>query len=69
MTTNSRSSIQNISNWGHIKNILNLISHQPDNGKIYFFTKDLFEANYQFLINKRKSSDLRHFNDSKVLNI
>ena len=36
--------------------LLNLISHQPDVGKIYLQLKDPYEAKYQLLINKRKSS-------------
>ena len=30
------------------------------------YAKDPNEAKYQFLINKRKSTRLRHFNDPKV---
>ena len=28
--------------------------------------KDPYEAKYQFLVNKRESKDLKHFNDSKA---
>ena len=28
--------------------------------------KDPYEAKYQFLVNKRKSTGLKHFNDSKA---
>ena len=28
--------------------------------------RDLFEAKYQFLINKRENVDLKHFNDPKA---
>ena len=34
--------------------LLNLINNQPDIDKIYLYAKDLDEAKYQFLINKRK---------------
>ena len=38
--------------------------------KIFFrqtiYSKDLYETKYKFLINKRKSLGLRHFNDPKV---
>ena len=30
------------------------------------YAKDPYEAKYQFLIKKRESTDLKHFNDSKV---
>ena len=32
--------------------LLNLMNHEPDTDKIYFYTKDPYEAKYQFLINK-----------------
>ena len=34
--------------------------------KIYLYTKDPYEVKYQFLINKRESTGLKHFNDSKA---
>ena len=34
--------------------------------KIYLYTKDPYEVKYQFLINKRESTGLKHFNDSKT---
>ena len=34
--------------------------------KIYLYAKDPHEAKYQFLINKRESTGLKHFNDSKA---
>ena len=43
----------------------NLINKQPDIDKIYLYAKDPYEANYQFLINKRESTELKHFNDLK----
>ena len=46
--------------------LLNLIKNQPDIDKIYLYAKDPYEAKYQFLINKRKSTGLRHFNDPKA---
>ena len=33
--------------------------------KIYLYAKDLYEAEYQFLINKRKNMGLKYFDDSK----
>ena len=43
-----------------------LIDNQPDIDKIYLYEKDPYEAKYQFLIKKRESVGLTHFNDSKV---
>ena len=45
---------------------MNLIENQPDIDKIYLYAKDLYEAKYQFLINKRESIGLKHFNDPKA---
>ena len=46
--------------------LLNLINNQPDIDKMYSYAKDRCEAKYQFLINKRESTELKHFNDPKV---
>ena len=46
--------------------LLNLINNKPDIDKIYLYTKDPYEAKYQFLINKRESTGLKHFNDPKA---
>ena len=43
-----------------------MINNQPDIVKIYLYAKDPYEAKYQFLINKRESIGLKHFNDPKV---
>ena len=43
--------------------LLNLIEDQPDIDKIYLYAKDPYEDKYQFLINKRESVGLKHFND------
>ena len=45
---------------------MNLINNQPDTDKIYLYAKDPYEAKYQFLINKRESTGLNHFNDPKA---
>ena len=42
------------------------MNNQPDIDKIYLYAKDLYEPKYQFLINKRESTGLRHFNDPKA---
>ena len=51
---------------GKTNALLNLINNQPDNDKIYLYVKDLYEAKYQFLIYKRESTGLKHFNDPKA---
>ena len=33
---------------------------------MYLYARDRCEAKYQFLINKRESTELKHFNDPKV---
>ena len=45
---------------------LNLINNQPDIEKIYLHAKDPYETKYQFLINKRESTGLKHVNDPKA---
>ena len=51
---------------GKTNALLNLINNQPDIDKIYLYAKDPYEAKYQFLINKRESTGLNHFNDPKA---
>ena len=51
---------------GKAKSLFKLISLQPDTDKIYLYSKDPQET-YELLINKRGSSGLKHFNDSKVI--
>ena len=51
---------------GKTKALLNLINNMPDIDKIYLYAKDLYEGKYQFLINKRESTGLKHFNDPKA---
>ena len=46
--------------------VLNLINNQPDIDKIYLYAKDPYEDKYQFLIKKRESIGLKHFNDPKA---
>ena len=49
-----------------INSLFNLISQQPDIDKIHLCAKDLCKAKYQILISKRKSTGLKHLNDSKL---
>ena len=51
---------------GKTNSLFNLINQQPDIDKIYLYAKDPYEAKYQFLINKRESTGLKHFNDAKA---
>ena len=51
---------------GKTNTLLNFINNQPDIDKIYLYTQDPYEAKYQFLINKRENTGLKHFNDPKA---
>ena len=51
---------------GKINALLNLINNQQDIGKIYLYAKDPYADKYHYLINKRESLGLKHFNDSKA---
>ena len=33
---------------------------------MYLYTKDLYEAKYQYLVNKREKVGLNHYNDPKA---
>ena len=46
--------------------LLNLIENQPDIDKIYLYAKGPYEAQYQYLINKRKNVGMHRFNDPKT---
>ena len=46
--------------------LFNLISQQPNIDKIYLYPIDPQEAKYQILINNRKSTSLKDFNDYKA---
>ena len=51
---------------GKTNSLLNLISHRSGIDKIYLYDIDPYKAKYQFLINKREITGLKHFNDSKT---
>ena len=51
---------------GKTNALLNLRNNLPDIDKIYSYVKDPHEAKYQFLINKRESTGLKHLNDPKA---
>ena len=51
---------------GKTNALLNLINNQPVIDKIYLYAKDPYDDKCQFLINKRESTRLKHFNDPKA---
>ena len=51
---------------GKTNALLHPINHEPDIDKIYLYANDPYEAKYQLLINKRKSTGLKYLNDSKA---
>ena len=51
---------------GKTNALLNLINNQQDIDEIYLYAKDPYEDKYQYLINKRESEGLKHFNDPKA---
>ena len=51
---------------GKTNALINLINNHLDIYKIYLYAKGLYETKYQFLINKRESTRLKHFNDPKA---
>ena len=46
--------------------LLNIIENQPNIDKIYLYAKDLYEAKYQYSINKRQRVRINNFNYPKV---
>ena len=46
--------------------LLDLINNQPCINVIHLYAKDPYEANYQYLINKREKVGLKYFHDPKV---
>ena len=61
-----RTLIMRVSGSGKPNLLLSLIENQPDIDKIYLYLKDLCEAKYQYLINKREGVGINHFNDPKA---
>ena len=45
---------------------MNLINDQPNIDKIHLYTKDPYEAKYQYFINKRQKVELNHYDDPKA---
>ena len=50
---------------GKTNALLNLTKNQPDIDKIYLYTKDPYEAKYQYLINKLEKVGLKHYDNPK----
>ena len=50
---------------GKTNSLFNLIIEELHIDKIYLYAKDPYEAKYWFLIDKRESTGLKHFNGSK----
>ena len=46
--------------------LLNLIEKQPGIDKIYLYSKDLYKAKYQYLINRREGVGIDHLNGPKA---
>ena len=55
-----------VSGSGKTNGLLNFLQHEPGIDKIYLYAKDLKEAKYKILINKRESAAIRYLNDSKT---
>ena len=51
---------------GKTNAFLYLINDKLNIDKIYMYSKDAYEAKYQFLINKRESTGLKYLNDSNA---
>ena len=51
---------------GKTNALLNLINNEPDIDKIYLYTKDPYEAKYQYLINKCEKAGLNNYDDLKA---
>ena len=51
---------------GKTNALINLINNHLDIYEIYLYAKGPYETKYQFLINKRESTGLKHFNDPKA---
>ena len=51
---------------GKTNALLSLTNNQPDIDKIYLYDKNPYEDKYQFLIDKRESTGLKHLNNPKA---
>ena len=53
-----------VSQSGKTNSLFNLISHQPNNHKIFLYPKDPYEAKDPLLIKKHESTGFKYFHDS-----
>ena len=51
---------------GKTNTLLNLINEQKDIDKIYLYAKDLSEPKYEYLIENRKNTGIKHLNDDNA---
>ena len=51
---------------GKTNALLNLINEQKDIDKIYLYAKDLSEPKYEYLIENRKNTGIKHLNDGNA---
>ena len=51
---------------GKTNALFNLINHEPDIDKLFLYAKGPYEVKCQLLINKRESTGIKYFNDSKA---
>ena len=42
------------------------MENQPNIDEIYLYAKDTYDSKYQYLLNKRESVGINHFNDPKA---
>ena len=47
-------------------NLFNVIDHEPDTDKTYFYAKDPYKTNYKLSIIERESTGVKYLNDSKA---
>ena len=51
---------------GKTNTLLNLVNEQKDIDKIYLYAKDLSEPKYEYLIENRKNTRIKHLNDGNA---
>ena len=62
-----RTLIVGYSGFGKTNALINLIKSEPDIDKTDLYAKDTDDAKYKLLINKRQSTGLKYFNNSKTV--
>ena len=51
---------------GKTNTLLNLLNKRKDIDKIYLYAKDLSEPKYEYLIENRKNTGIKHLNDDNA---